>query len=171
MLKGVVPSKVGSLAVLVAERVGVDIQKLLHHPDPWVLEAPPTDLQVARDLEVDLVEEVAASEVDSNNVEVTEAEVVVALAFKEAVASEDKTGMELPHQMPLRAPVVLAVVGFLGVEEVTVASLVPQIATVLAVGMIRVEEVAHMMTEAVEDIVATNEMDLRVAVLGATWSR
>jgi hypothetical protein len=170
MSNGDVPSKVGFLAVSGGEKVGVDIQNLLLHPDQWVLEALLMDLQVARDSEAVLAAEVVASEADLNNVEDMEAEVVVALVFKEAAASEDKMGMELLRQTPPLALEVLVVVGFLEVEEEVTA--VHQIITVLEVGMIRVEEVAHTMTEAVVvGIVATNEMDLPVVALGAIWSR
>lgn len=148
----------------------MDTQKQLLHLDPWVLEAPLVDQQVARVSEVVLAVEAVASEVDLTVV-ATGAEVVVALAFKEVAASEDKTGMELLRQTPQQAQVVLVEVGFLVVEEVMVVRPVHQIGTALGVGMIRVEEVAHMMTEAAVDIVATSEMDLPVVVLGATWSR
>jgi hypothetical protein len=171
MLNVDVPSKVGSLAALGVGKVVVGIQKLLPHLDRWVLAALP---QEGRAPEVVLVAEVAASEEASNNGEGMVAGVVVALVSKEAVASEDKTAMAPLLQMLQRARVVLAAVDFLEVGEDMADHPVHQIATALAVGMIRVVEVAHMMTEAavvVVDIAATNVMDLRVVVLEATWSR
>jgi hypothetical protein len=170
MLNVDVPSKVGALVVLGVGKVVVDTQKQLLHLDPWALQALPADQQVAKASGVVLEVEAAASEVDLTVVAMGE-EVVVALVFKEAGASEDKTGMELLRQTLPRAQVVLVEVGFLVVEEVMVVRPVHQIVTVLGVGMIHVEEVAHTMTEAAAGIVATNEMDLPVVVLGATWSR
>jgi len=171
MLNVDVPSKAGSLAVLEVEKVGVDIQKLLLLLDPWVSEALPMDPQVAQVSEVVLAAEAVASEADSNNVEDLEAEVVGASVSKEAAASEDKMGMELLRRTPPLVLVVLVAVGFLEVEEVTVVSPVHQIVTVLEVGMIRVEEGGHMMTEVVEGIVATKEMGLPAVALGAIQSR
>jgi hypothetical protein len=166
-----VPSKAGSLVVLEVGKEAVVIQKLPLHPDQWVLAALP---QEARASEVVLVAEVGALGVVSNNEEVMEAGVVVVLDSKEAVGSEDKMGMELLPQMPQQVRVALAAVDFLEVVEVVTEDLpVHLIVTVLVVGMIRVVEVAHMMTEVavVVGIVATNAMDLLVVVLEATWSR
>jgi hypothetical protein len=162
--------KVGSLVVLGVGKVAVAIQKLLLHLGRWDSGVLP---QEAKDSEVVLVvAEVAASEAASNNEEAMEAGVAVVLVSKEAAASEDKTGMELLPQMLQQARVALAVVDFLGVGVATADLPVHQIATALAVGMIRVVEVAHMMTEAVAvDIVVTSAMDLLVVVLEATWSR
>jgi KaiC/GvpD/RAD55 family RecA-like ATPase len=170
MLNVDVLSKAGSLAALGVGKVVVVIQKLHPHLDRWVLAALP---QVARALEVVLVAEVAASEEALNNEGGMEAAVVVVLVSKEVVASEDKTAMAPLLQMLQRARVGLAAVDFLGVEEDMADHPAHQIATALAVGMIRVVEVAHMMTEAVVvvDIAATNVTGLRVVVLEATWSR
>ena len=163
-----VPLKVGSLVVLEVGKVAVVIQKLSLHPGRWGLAAL---LQEARASEVVLAAEAGASGVVSNHEEAMEAGVAVALVSKEAVGSEDKMGMELLHQTPPLALEALVVVDFLEVEEEVTA--VHQTVTVLEVGMIRVEEVAHMMTEVavVVGIVATNAMALLVVVLEATWSR
>ena len=165
-----VPSKVGFLVVLEVGRVAVVIQKLPLHRGQWVLAALP---QEARASEVVLVAEAGASGVVSNHEEAMEAGVAVALVSKEAVGSEDKMGMELLPQMPQQVRVALAAVDFLEVvEEATEDLPVHPIVTVLGVGMIRVVEVAHMMTEVVVvGIVATNAMALLVVVLEATWSR
>lgn len=170
MLNADVRSKVGSLAVLGVGKVAEATQKPPLHLGQWVSVVLP---QEARASEVVLVAGEAVSEAASSHEAAMEAGVEVVLVFKEAAASEGKMAMELLLQMLQQARVVLAVVDSLGVGEVTVDHPAHQIVTALAVGMIHVVEVAHTMTEAVEvvDIVATNVMDLREAVLEATWSR
>ena len=172
-------SKAGFLAVLEAERVAVDTQRLLLHLAQWVLVALLEDLgdQVAHlSEEAGLVEEVVDSEVDLNNVEAMEEAVeedVVGLAFKEAEAStttEDKM-VTAPLPLTLQLVQVVVAVGSLEVEEDTAVP-VHQIATALVVGTNLVEADDHSKTEMEEvaDIVATARV-LRVVDLAATWSR
>jgi hypothetical protein len=177
MLNVDVQSKGGSLAVSEEVKGAVATRKLLLHLAPWVLEAL---LQEVQALEAGLVAEggaaAAASEADSNHAEAMEAGAVVELASREVVASEGKTVTGLPLQMLQQAQVELVVVEVASLEvgEGTVDHPAHQIVTALVVGMIRVVEVARMMTEVVgagADIVATNVMDLHAVVLEATWSR
>lgn len=168
-------SKVGSLAALGEAKAAVATQKLLLHLGRWVSEALQQEVLAS---EAVLVAEgvVEASEGDSNHEEAMVAAVVVELVFREAAASEGKTAMELPLQMLRQVLVAPEAVDSLEAGEGTVDHPAHQIVTALAVGMIRVAEVAHTMTEAVGvgvgvDIVAINVMVLRVVVLEATWSR
>jgi len=176
MLNVDVQSKGGSLAVSEEVKAAVATRKLLLHLAPWGLEAL---LQEVQALEAGSVAEgaaAAASEADSNHAEAMEAGAVVELASREVAASEGKTVMALPLQMLQQAQVELVVVEVASLEagEATVDHPAHQIATALAVGMIRVVDVARTMTEVVgaeADIVATNVMDLHAVVLEATWSR
>jgi hypothetical protein len=169
MLNVDVLSKVGCLAVLGVEKVAAATQKLHLLLAQWVSTALLQEVRASGEV---LVAEVEASEAGSSQEEAMEAAVGGALASREAEVSEDKTVTGLRLQMLQQAQVVLAEAGFLGGGEAMVDHPAHQIVTALAVGMIHVVEVAHMMTEAVEvDIVATNVMGLRGAVLEATWSR